>query len=147
MLQADAGNGLLSEKRIPAKRKRKDVSNWDTAFSCDVQKVTKTKPAREVKKSCYRSPSPVKVSQKRKVSQLSTSEFDWIDTIKECPVYHPSKEEFEDPLAYVQKIALEASKFGMLTTQILFVSMLVYLCAMYVKSCRRFMNIICCFDV
>ncbi|XP_016459226.1 lysine-specific demethylase JMJ13-like [Nicotiana tabacum] len=68
-----------------------------------------TKPARKVKKPCYHG---VKVSQKRNVGHLSTSEFDWIDTIEECPVYHPSKEEFEDPLVYVQKIALEASKFG-----------------------------------
>ncbi|XP_019231869.1 PREDICTED: lysine-specific demethylase JMJ706-like isoform X2 [Nicotiana attenuata] len=94
---------------MATKCKRKDVSNWDTTFSCD---VAKTKPAREVKKPCYHGPSSVKVSQKRKVGQISTSEFDWIDTIEECPVYHPSKEEFEDPLVYVQKIAREASKFG-----------------------------------
>ncbi|CAH1445471.1 unnamed protein product [Lactuca virosa] len=30
----------------------------------------------------------------------------------ECPVYSPSKEEFQDPLAFLQKIAPEASKYG-----------------------------------
>jgi hypothetical protein len=28
-------------------------------------------------------------------------------------VYSPTKEEFEDPLVYLQKIAPEASKYGM----------------------------------
>ncbi|KAK4487680.1 hypothetical protein RD792_005661, partial [Penstemon davidsonii] len=38
--------------------------------------------------------------------------FHWMEKMIECPVYHPSKEEFEDPLAYVHKISPEASKFG-----------------------------------
>ena len=39
--------------------------------------------------------------------------FEWTDEILECPVYHPSELEFEDPLVYLQKIAPEASKYGM----------------------------------
>ncbi|VFR02149.1 unnamed protein product [Cuscuta campestris] len=49
---------------------------------------------------------------KYKVSKFETSNLDWIDTIPECPIYYPSKEEFEDPLVYLQKIAPEASKYG-----------------------------------
>lgn len=49
---------------------------------------------------------------KRKVAKFDTSDLDWIDKIPECPVYCPSKEEFEDPLVYLQKIAPEASKYG-----------------------------------
>ncbi|XP_060206392.1 lysine-specific demethylase JMJ13-like [Lycium barbarum] len=109
---AEAGDSLSSEKGVTEKYKGKDASNGDTTFPSDVQKVIKTKPARKVKKPCLRGPSHGKVSQKRKASQLSMNEFDWTDTIKECPVYRPSKEEFEDPLVYVQKIAPEASKFG-----------------------------------
>ncbi|KAE9613279.1 putative [histone H3]-lysine-36 demethylase [Lupinus albus] len=49
---------------------------------------------------------------KRKVHKFDSSDLEWTDKIPECPVYSPSKEEFEDPLAYLQKIAPEASKYG-----------------------------------
>ncbi|XP_055827016.1 lysine-specific demethylase JMJ13-like isoform X2 [Solanum dulcamara] len=100
---AKAGDCLSREKRVQEKyKRRKDGLN-------DVKKVAKARSARRVKKPCLHG----KVSQKRKASgQISMNEFDWTDTIKECPVYRPSKEEFEDPLVYVQKIAPEASKYG-----------------------------------
>ncbi|GJX53619.1 lysine-specific demethylase JMJ706-like protein isoform X1 [Tanacetum coccineum] len=49
---------------------------------------------------------------KPKVEMLDVNDLDWIDKMPECPVYYPSKEEFEDPLVYLQKIAPDASKFG-----------------------------------
>ncbi|XP_061343061.1 lysine-specific demethylase JMJ13 isoform X2 [Gastrolobium bilobum] len=49
---------------------------------------------------------------KRKVDKFDTSDLKWTDKIPECPVYSPTKEEFEDPLVYLQKIAPEASKYG-----------------------------------
>ncbi|CAI9095278.1 OLC1v1031181C4 [Oldenlandia corymbosa var. corymbosa] len=49
---------------------------------------------------------------KRKVAKFDTTDLDWIDQIPECPVYRPNKEEFDDPLVYLQKIAPEASKYG-----------------------------------
>lgn len=49
---------------------------------------------------------------KQKVERFDTTDLDWTDKMPECPVYFPSKEEFEDPLAYLQKIAPEASKYG-----------------------------------
>ncbi|KAL3499985.1 hypothetical protein ACH5RR_039078 [Cinchona calisaya] len=52
------------------------------------------------------------VFTKRKVAKFDTTDLDWIDKIPECPVYCPNKEEFEDPLVYLQKIAPEASKYG-----------------------------------
>lgn len=52
------------------------------------------------------------VFSKRKVAKFDTTDLEWTDKIPECPVYCPSKEEFEDPLVYLQKIAPEASKYG-----------------------------------
>ncbi|XP_019162632.1 PREDICTED: lysine-specific demethylase JMJ706-like [Ipomoea nil] len=52
------------------------------------------------------------VFSKHRVQKFETADLDWIDRIPECPVYSPTKEEFEDPLVYLQKIAPEASKYG-----------------------------------
>ncbi|CAK7356075.1 unnamed protein product [Dovyalis caffra] len=52
------------------------------------------------------------VFSKRKVDKFDTSDLEWTEKIPECPVYCPTKEEFEDPLVYLQKIAPEASRYG-----------------------------------
>ncbi|KAF5938730.1 hypothetical protein HYC85_022989 [Camellia sinensis] len=49
---------------------------------------------------------------KRKVAKFDLNDLEWTEKIPECPVYCPSKEEFEDPLVYLQKIAPEASRYG-----------------------------------
>lgn len=49
---------------------------------------------------------------KRKVDKFETDNLEWTEKIPQCPVYYPTKEEFEDPLVYLQKIAPEASKYG-----------------------------------
>nr|6IP0_A Chain A, Transcription factor jumonji (Jmj) family protein [Arabidopsis thaliana]6IP4_A Chain A, Arabidopsis JMJ13 [Arabidopsis thaliana] len=41
-----------------------------------------------------------------------TDDLKWTERLPECPVYRPTKEEFEDPLTYLQKIFPEASKYG-----------------------------------
>lgn len=46
------------------------------------------------------------------VKSHTNDDLEWINQITECPVYHPSVEDFEDPLMYIQKIAPEASKYG-----------------------------------
>lgn len=48
-----------------------------------------------------------------KSSTFDLADTTWISKIPECPVYHPSEQEFEHPLVYLQKIAPEASKYGM----------------------------------
>ncbi|XP_047307181.1 lysine-specific demethylase JMJ706 [Impatiens glandulifera] len=49
---------------------------------------------------------------KRGVSKFDLDDLEWTEKIPECPVYYPSKEEFQDPLVYLQKISPEASRFG-----------------------------------
>lgn len=51
-------------------------------------------------------------SSKNKVDKFDMSNLDWIDKIPECPIFSPTKEEFEDPLLYLQRIAPVASKYG-----------------------------------
>lgn len=41
----------------------------------------------------------------------------WTDEIPMCPVYYPTKEEFEDPLAYIRTISHSAQPFGKVWTQ------------------------------
>ncbi|KAJ4728591.1 Lysine-specific demethylase [Melia azedarach] len=57
-------------------------------------------------------PNVKDVFSKRKVDKFDTDDLEWTGKIPECPVYHPTKEEFEDPLIYLQKIAPEASRYG-----------------------------------
>lgn len=52
------------------------------------------------------------VYSKRKVENFDSSCLEWLDQIPECPVFSPTKEEFEDPLVYLQKVAPIASKYG-----------------------------------
>ena len=48
------------------------------------------------------------------------SDSDWSSKLIQCPVYYPSREEFEDPLVYPQKVASEASKYGIMNWKYLF---------------------------
>eukprot|EP00250_Pteridium_aquilinum_P000026 c10040_g1_i1 orf=2-2707(-) len=51
---------------------------------------------------------------KSKADRHAVGDAKWIESIAECPVYHPTQEDFMgDPLQYIQKIAAEASKYGM----------------------------------
>ncbi|XP_047967312.1 lysine-specific demethylase JMJ706-like [Salvia hispanica] len=52
------------------------------------------------------------VFSKRKVAKFDISDLEWTEKVPECPVYRPTKEEFQNPLVYIQKIAPEASKYG-----------------------------------
>lgn len=50
--------------------------------------------------------------KKRKVDRFECSNLEWIDRIPDCPVFSPSKQEFQDPLDFLTRIAPLASKFG-----------------------------------
>lgn len=49
---------------------------------------------------------------KHNVEKFNMSNLEWIHKIPDCPVFAPTKIEFEDPLVYLQRIAPIASKFG-----------------------------------
>lgn len=53
-----------------------------------------------------------RITTKGKIDKFDTTDLEWTGKIPECPVFKPSKEEFEDPLVYLQKISPEASKYG-----------------------------------
>ncbi|XP_022638684.1 lysine-specific demethylase JMJ706 isoform X3 [Vigna radiata var. radiata] len=59
-----------------------------------------------------RFPGDASSFSRRKVDKFDTSDLAWTEKIPECPVYYPTKEEFDDPLLYLQRIAPEASKYG-----------------------------------
>lgn len=47
-----------------------------------------------------------------KEERFETDDLKWTERLPECPVYRPTKDEFEDPLTYLQNIFPEASKYG-----------------------------------
>ncbi|KAI4315921.1 hypothetical protein L6164_023950 [Bauhinia variegata] len=53
-----------------------------------------------------------KAFRRIKVVNIDFRDLEWTDKIKDCPVYYPSEQEFEDPLDYLQKIANEAYPYG-----------------------------------
>jgi jmjN domain len=49
---------------------------------------------------------------KHKVENFEMENLDWIEKVPECPVFYPTKEEFENPLEYLQKISPVGVKYG-----------------------------------
>ncbi|MFS7912449.1 putative transcription factor & chromatin remodeling JmjN family [Helianthus anomalus] len=83
--------------------------------------LSRIMPMKLKQKTDFSSFSSQKQSPKSRKSTLHLKAFqadrtnddlEWTNQITECPVYHPSVEEFEDPLRYFQQIAPEASKYG-----------------------------------
>ncbi|CAL5323518.1 unnamed protein product [Camellia sinensis] len=110
-----------------AKMKHKSPPTMESAISLDIVDVTNMKAnkkamgVRALKASAsfgtrlrtdadapYRSRGALfgkGASSKCKVDKFERIDVEWIDKISECPVYRPSKEEFEVPFVYLQNIA------------------------------------------
>ncbi|KAK2427681.1 lysine-specific demethylase [Trifolium repens] len=109
-LSEEARNGLEV-----LKRKRLQRAQSNTATQASVANMTNRSGGDALRASAPCGPrlhGNPDVFFKRKVAKFDTSDLEWTDKIPECPVYSPTKEEFEDPLVYLQKIAPEASKYG-----------------------------------
>ncbi|PSS04562.1 Lysine-specific demethylase [Actinidia chinensis var. chinensis] len=100
----------------PAKMKHKRPRTMESAVAPAVVDVTIRRAMRSVKDLKAFPSQGTSLSSDSdaecKVEKFDRTDSEWIDKVSECPVYHPSKEEFEDPFDYLQCIAAEASKYG-----------------------------------
>ncbi|KAI4328034.1 hypothetical protein L6164_020430 [Bauhinia variegata] len=110
-LSKEARNGLEFLKRKRLQRK-KAVSATDTGSVANMMARSGGDALRASSSCGVRLHGNADVFSKRKVDKFDTSDLEWTENIPECPVYSPTKEDFDDPLVYLQKIAPEASKYG-----------------------------------
>lgn len=82
------------------------------ASSASSSSKSRSKRNAETNTKAIQMSSDDKSLSKCKIKKFNVSDLDWIDKIPDCPVFHPSKEQFEDPLIYLQQIQPVASKFG-----------------------------------
>lgn len=79
-----------------------------------IQKKTKMGATNVIKSKRRKFVGKSSITQKTaKLSKIDFVDQNWTNMIPECPIYHPSEQEFEHPLIYLQKIVHEASKYGM----------------------------------
>uniref|UniRef100_A0A2N9EJJ9 JmjC domain-containing protein n=1 Tax=Fagus sylvatica TaxID=28930 RepID=A0A2N9EJJ9_FAGSY len=96
---------IIPEVTNPTNMKRTSPVKATNAFTlCGMEAVAD--------KNSFSQSTAKDVSPKGKVEKFDFRDLEWTDKIPDCPVYRPSKMEFEDPLIYLQNIAPEASKYG-----------------------------------
>lgn len=121
-LSVEARNGLDALKRKMLLRQKADaitegvhVSNMITRSGGDALGASAcgatNRESLALSRLAFSSGSKDAFSKQR-VDKFNTTDLGWLDQIPECPVFRPSKEEFEDPLTYLQRIAPVASQFG-----------------------------------
>ncbi|XP_010518675.1 PREDICTED: lysine-specific demethylase JMJ706-like isoform X2 [Tarenaya hassleriana] len=117
-LSKEAKNGLEYLKRKRLQRLRSDsvyetvgVTNTMTRSGGDALRASASCGVR-FQSNVNDSISKLNGVLKHKVEKFELDNLEWTERLPECPVYRPTKDEFEDPLNYLQKIAPEASKYG-----------------------------------
>lgn len=125
-LSKEAKDGLEYLKRKRLQKKRSDSVNETLDFSTMTRSVGDA--LRPPSASCgmrlrvTSSDTGSRVGKgglfKEKMEKFETDDLKWTERLPECPVYRPTKDEFEDPLTYLQKIFPEASKYGKLTSKV-----------------------------
>lgn len=110
-LSKEAKNGLefLKRKRL---QRMKSESVTETVSVMNMMTRSGGDALRATTSCGVRLHGNADLFSKRKVDKFDTSDLEWTEKIPECPVFSPTKEEFEDPLVYLQKIAPEASRYG-----------------------------------
>ncbi|KAJ7943867.1 Lysine-specific demethylase [Quillaja saponaria] len=110
-LSKEARNGLeiLKSKRL---QRMKSVTAHETVRLNNMMSRSGGDALRASASCGMRLHGNADVFSKRKVDKFDTGDLDWTEKIPECPVYSPTKEEFEDPLVYLHKITPEASRYG-----------------------------------
>ncbi|KAI3914847.1 hypothetical protein MKX01_018016 [Papaver californicum] len=120
-LSSDANNGLkiLKQKRFQRMSsgvtpELLNVTNMMTRSGGDALRGTSCGTRMNVHPSTFPrlGSSGRDAFSKHKVDRFEMVDLDWTDKIPECPIFYPTKDEFEDPLIYLQKIAPEAAKYG-----------------------------------
>lgn len=122
-LSVEARNGLVALRRKSLLRQKAgaitegvNVSNMITRSGGDALRATACGATNRENQALSRlaltSGSKDAFLKQRVVDKFDTADLGWLDKIPECPVFRPSKEEFEDPLTYLQRIAPVASQFG-----------------------------------
>ncbi|XP_040989654.1 lysine-specific demethylase JMJ706-like [Juglans microcarpa x Juglans regia] len=110
-LSKEVKNGLELLKHKRLQRMKSDTIN-ETASITNMMTRSGGDSLRASASCGVRLHGSADIVSKRKVDKFDTSDLEWTEKIPECPVYCPTKEDFEDPLVFLQKIAPEASKYG-----------------------------------
>lgn len=75
------------------------------AREAQLQEKAKAQVERDAKKE-------VRAAEQSRELLEHVKKCSWLHSMDEAPVYRPTPQEFEDPMAYIQSISAEASKFG-----------------------------------
>lgn len=115
-LPFEVGNSLEDFKqRLPNKMPFAHGLNANTRSSGDALRSAAACGVRIHRgghNAIFNGPSNKDPFLKHKVTKYEMENLDWIEKIPECPVFHPTKEEFENPLEYLQKISPVGVKYG-----------------------------------
>ncbi|XP_022944767.1 lysine-specific demethylase JMJ706-like [Cucurbita moschata] len=66
----------------------------------------------QTKRRRIKMPQPDDSRRPRMLYGINVNDHNWTNKLSECPVFRPSRQDFEDPFAYLNKISPKASNYG-----------------------------------